>query len=319
MADAPLVTPDLTTAAESVRDVIEQIDAAHVIFTTLIGKTTARAMREEWPEEAYEAGEDNAQPEVGTAPDALHTQPVVQWNAIQTISNTASVSTASDAVRKYGMDEALSREVMKKLVKSHRDEEFACIGMITEPTADPNYLSTGTNGGLENGANPARMTSVHGLLDAAVRDQSGGAFSEMKIRQLQQYIFENTKERADKTLIVTPADQVIADDMSGKVEVAGTDAGGATRVRTISGNEVNISVQYFQSSFGRVSLVPSAHIKDDSALLFDPAMMDICELEPLQAYPVATDTAKVRKRECFSRSTLRVLNSFSAGTLEGLT
>lgn len=313
-------TGDLTTPAESVRDVIERIDAAAVIFTTLIGKSQASAMKEEYPERAYLAPRDLPQLETGPAPAPTPNQPVMQKNAVETISRTASVSTASDKVRKYGMDSALADDVEHQLIGCRRDEEHACIGIITEPTADPNFLSTGPGfGGLENGVNAARRISFHGLLNAAVRDQTGGAFAEGKVRALKQVIFENTRERADKVMLVTPADQVIADDFSGKLETAGTGEAGATRVRTVTGNEVDISVQYFNDSFGRTSVIPSTFLKSDTSIIFDPTMCDICELEPLQTQMLYPDTAKKRERECFLRSTLRVLNTFSGGTLEGLT
>ncbi len=318
-------TQDLTTPAESVRDVIERIDAAAVVFTTLIGKSQASAMKEEYPERAYLAPRDAPQFETGSAPAPTPNQPVMQKNAIETISRTASASTASDAVRKYGMDEVLADDVEQQLIGCRRDEEYACIGIITEPTADPNFISTGVTGGLEDpGTYPARRISFHGLLNAAVRDQTGGAFSEGKVRTLKQVIFENTRERADKVMLVTPADQVIADDFSGKIEaitnVAGAEnvGGAATRVRTVAGNEVDISVQYFRDSFGRTSVVPSTFLKSDTAIIFDPQMCDICELEPLQAQMLYPDTAKKRERECFLRSTLRVLNTFSGGTMENL-
>lgn len=313
-------TSDLTTPAESVRGVIERIDSAAVIFAVLIGKSSASAMKEEYPERAYLSPRDAPQLETAPATAPTPNQPVMQKNAIQTISRTASASTASDAVRKYGMDSALADDVEQQLIGCKRDEEHAMIGIITEPTADPDFLSTGPGfGGLENGANPARMISFHGLLNAAVRDQTGGAFSETKVRTLKQTIFENTRERADKVMLVTPGDQVIADDFSGKIETAGAGEAGATRIRTISGNEVDISVQYFNDSFGRTAVIPSTFLKSDTSIIFDPAMCDVCELEPLQALELYPDTAKKRERECFLRSTLRVMNTFSGGTMESLT
>lgn len=312
-----LETSGLTTAAESVRDYVEEIEAEHTLFLTLIGTGGARAMKEEWPERAYEPGEDNAAMESEDAGDGTPNQPTMMKNFIQTLSNTAKVSTASSAVKTYGIERAFVDEVEQKLRKGRRDEEFAMIGQITEFGVDDN--ATGSTAGIENGANAARMASFHALLDSSVRDAGGGAFSETAVQRMLGAIFQGTKTVTNRILMVQPAHQIIADSWLGRIESDGTTGTAAPRVHATSGRELDVSVQAYMTSFGRLTLVPSAHILNTTALIFDPNMTESSELEPIDVYELDAGTGKAQKAEIFSRCTVKVWNSFSGGSLEGLT
>lgn len=323
--------------AESVEDYIWQIDAEDTPFYASIGKQSAGAMKEEWLYRAYRAAKHNAAFEAGDAGTPAANLGTRLANYIQTFSDAVQVSTASEAVKKYGLASVLTDQIDEQMAGQRRDIEYAMVGKVLDTVGATNELAvapadpddpldaTARAGYETSGSIAALMLSVHGMINSDNRlDGSSGTFNETFVLNMAAAIYAGVRKNMPRILMVKPADQLIVADFAGKTvditNVLGTEnvGGAATRARQVTGTTVTNVVSLYVTPYGSLSVVPNTHILESTALVYDPEMIDCLTLEPMQWDDVAIATAKAREVEIFSRLTLAVRNNLSLATVEDI-
>jgi len=304
-----LQTYAVTNLAENVTDIIMNISPADCPFMTMAKKTVAEATFTQWPIEALSAVDTaNANIEGDDATIDTSTTPTLVGNYTQLFDKVASVTTTAIAVRKYGPQNEMARQMAKKGKELKRDIETALLanqvrvvggaGTAAELRGMGSWLTTNVDRGA---------TGANGSASTAAIDGTPRAFTEALFR-------------AVVVTAITNADDLPSVVMAGPANRANLStqlSGNSTRFYELSDGQLNASISVYRSDYGPLKLVMNRFQRERDMWFFNPAYMGIRTLEPMQTVPLAR-TGLTDKKQLWTNLTLEVSNEAAHAVLADL-
>jgi len=261
-----LKTIDVKHNRESLADVISNVTPEDTPVLSAIGKTKATATyHENLVSELRQANKNNAQAEGAEAGDSSLKGPKRVGNFTQIYSETVAVSNTQRSVNSAGTNDELSRQLIDAGKVLKMDQEATIVssnasqaGNIRKTGGMEAWISTNAL----HGTNGASTGFVNGLVNAPTAG-TARALTMPLIQNLFDAIWQKSGSRK-LTLIGSSS-------MVAKIRAIRNSGG---QQITMPANEKTISdaVDYFDSQYGIVKVMPVREISSTTVIAFDPSL-----------------------------------------------
>ena len=264
---------DLNSTREDLSDMIYNTDPVDTMFMSSVGREKSNNITKEWSVDVLTAATDNKVVDGGEfAGDTLTTASKL-GNYHQISRRDLLVSRRADIVNKPGRRSETAYQIMKEMKTLKNSVEMAALlrklpkagsggvsGTAPESAGVPAWIKTHVNG-VTSGNEPTLSSASPAIVDDVGTIASATGLTEAKILGLKSDIYTDQKDNAN-LLMLSP---VLKQSLSGylfsndSARIARPEqnfgskgmAGGAT---------VMGSVQFWQTDFGTVRIVPSRFI-----------------------------------------------------------
>lgn len=315
-----LETYDSKTIREDLTDAENMISPTETPFiSSIAGKGSATNTKHEWPVvELGAVDANNAVPEGedAPAPDA----PVVALrmaNYTQIMDKVVKVTDTSQRVNGAANVEKIAKQISYKLKELKRDKETillanvaanpgAAVGATTRKLAGfEAFIITNASRGA-SGAAPTLSGTTDGYPNAAHTPGTTRTLSEDMLNSTVQSCWTNGGEV--KYGIVGPAVKRL---------ISKTFNGYATKYKDADAKRLVNAVDFYESEFGLIEIIPDRFSNPASMLLIDPEYVKICDLQPTRQLELAR-TGHTENRLIQAELTLEVGNQKAHGIITAL-
>ena len=267
---------------EDLLDKITNISPTDVPFTSMIGKSTAKATFHEWQTESLSAAAGNAQLQGDdvTFGSAIITARV--GNRTQISRKEVIVSGTQEAVDKAGRNSELVRQMANKRAELKRDVEFVlCSNQApvtgnssTAPQLRPlcGWFATNDSRGA---------TGADGTASAAATDGTQRTFTEALFTAALSAAW--TSGGKPTVAMAGPKQRA----------VISTFTGGGTKFQQMNSTELNTTIDTYRGDFATVRVVTNRFVRggqttaDREVFILDPSLWALAVLRPFQGIDLA--------------------------------
>lgn len=294
-------TYDAVGIKEDVSDVITNISPTKTPFQTSIGTETVHNKFFQWQEDSLRAVRNNAVVEGADAVVKARAPTTMRDNYTQIFEDTFQVSGTEDAVDQYGRAKETAYQMAKVGEELKRDREHTFVGLNQAKAAG------------DKTTNPRLTASAYQMINSAVTVTAGttgnpAALTEALVMEVAQKVYDEGAEPS--VLMIKPSDSL-------KV-AAFASAAGRSRDFGQSKTITNV-VDVLVTPFGTFKVSLNRFIKDDEALLYDPAMWKVVTLKGRNwtRTPLAK-TGDSQKHQVLGEFGLKHVNFKASGRIENL-
>jgi Family of unknown function (DUF5309) len=293
---------------EDLSDVIYRIDPTDTPFMSGAERERATAVNHEWQTQALAAADtSNAVLEGDDATTDAATATVRLGNICQISDKVARVTGTQRAVEHAGRDDELEYQEMLKGLELKRDMESIIVGTnqakntgaaaTARRTASVlSWIKTNTSKGA-SGADPSAADGTGTRTDGTQR-----AFTEANLKTVLQSIW-NSGGKPDTIMTGGFNKQVFS-----------TFTGRATPTEDAKAKKIVASVDFYESDFGKLSVVPNRFQRARDVLVLQMEMWAVAYLKGrrMVSIPLAK-TGDSDRRQMLSEYTLVARNEKSSG------
>jgi len=274
-----------------------------------VGERSPESNSLEWQTDALAAaaanaqleGDDNASADSATATTRLS-------NTCQISRKIPRVTGTQEVVQKAGRRSEMSYQVAKRSQELLRDMETVLLANQQEETggattartlgAVPSWITTNTS----NGA-----TGSDGSLGNTVRtDGTQRAFTESLLKVVLQAAWE-AGGNPDCIMVGAFNKRVLS-----------TFTGNATRYLDADSNTLSTAIDFYQSDWGQLSVVPNRFMRSRDCLVLQKDMWAVAYLRPFALHDLAK-TGDTERKELIVEYTLESRNEAASGAVWDLT
>lgn len=315
-----LETYDSKTIREDLTDAENMISPTETPFiSSIAGKGSCSNTKHEWPVvELGAVDANNAVPEGedAPAPDA----PVVALrmaNYTQIMDKVVKVTDTSQRVNGAANVEKIAKQISYKLKELKRDKETimlanvaanpgAAVGATTRKLAGfEAFIITNASRGA-SGAAPTLSGTTDGYPNAAHTPGTTRTLTEDMLNSTVQSCWTNGGEV--RYGIVGPAVKRL---------ISKTFNGYATKYKDADAKRLVNAVDFYESEFGVIEIIPDRFSNAASMLLIDPEYVKICDLQPTRQLELAR-TGHTENRLIQYEGTLEVGNQKAHGIISAI-
>lgn len=317
---AALESYDSKTIREELSDAENMISPTETPFLSSIAKKDSCVNTKcEWPVvELGAVDANNAVPEGEDAPSIDN--PVVALrmaNYTQIMDKVVKVTDTSQRVDGAASVEKLAKQISYKLKELKRDKETillanaaavpgAAVGATTRKMAGfEAFIITNASRG-SGGAAPTLSGTTDGYPNAAHTPGTARTLTEDMLNTTVQSCWTNGGEV--KYGIVGPAVKRL---------ISKTFNGYATKYKDADAKRLVNAVDFYESEFGVIEIIPDRFSNAASMLLIDPEYVSVCELQPTRQLELAR-TGHTENRLIQWEGTLEVSNQKAHGIITAL-
>ena len=318
---AALETYDSKTIREDLTDAENMISPTETPFiSSIAGKGTAANTKFEWPVvELGSVDANNAVPEGEDAPSI--DSPVVALRMInytQIMDKVVKVTDTSQRVDGAAKVEKLAKQISYKLKELKRDKETiflansaavpgAAVGATTRKVAGLEaWIITNASRGASTGAAPTLSNTTDGYPNAAHVPGTTRTLTEDMLNTVVQSCWTNGGEV--KYGIVGPAVKRL---------ISKTFNGYATKYKDADAKRLVNAVDFYESEFGIIEIIPNRFSNAASMILVDPEYVKIVDLQPTRQLELAR-TGHTENRLIQYEGTLEVGNQKAHGIITAI-
>jgi hypothetical protein len=320
VAAAALETYDSKTIREDLTDAENMISPTETPFiSSIAGKGSCTNTKHEWPVvELGAVDANNAVPEGEDAPAADTPVTALRMaNYTQIMDKVVKVTDTSQRVNGAANVEKIAKQISYKLKELKRDKETimlanvaanpgAAVGATTRKLAGLEaWLITNASRGA-GGAAPTLSGTTDGYPNAAHTPGTARTISEDMLNTVVQSCWTNGGEV--KYGIVGPGV---------KRTISKTFNGYATKYKEADSKRLVNAVDFYESEFGMIEIIPDRFSNAASMILIDPEYVKICDLQPTRQLELAR-TGHTENRLIQYEGTLEVGNQKAHGIISAL-
>lgn len=321
VAAAALETYDSKTIREELSDAENLISPTETPFISMIaGKSSCTNTKCEWPVvELGAVDANNAVPEGEDAPSA--DSPVVALrmaNFTQIMDKVVKVTDTSQRVNGAANVEKIAKQISYKLKELKRDKETIMLANAAAATGSAQGATTRKLAGLEawiitnasrgsGGAAPTLSGTTDGYPNAAHTPGTSRTITEDILNTVVQSCWTNGGEV--KYGIVGPGV---------KRTISKTFNGYATKYKDADQKRLVSAVDFYESEFGIIEIIPNRFSNAASMILIDPEYVKVCDLQPTRQLELAR-TGHTENRLIQWEGTLEVGNQKAHGIITSIT
>jgi hypothetical protein len=271
---ATLQTYQTVGLAEDVSQSIANISPSSTPFQTLIKSEKVSARTFEWLEDTLRSGSaSNTLAEGGDATVTAVSQPTVQSNRTQIISEAFKIAGTVDAVKTHGRAKETAYALAKTLKNLKLDVEAAMVGHSGAGAAGSGAVAddSSTADTDESAVEVNRqMKSASNMITTSVAcTDSNDALTEDDVLTLHQNCYTNGSDPS--VLMISPKDALGVKDF----------ATGSNKTRDFGNSKtVTNAVEILVTPFGTVRVLLNRNQLATEAYLIDPTMFKQCVLRP---------------------------------------
>lgn len=307
---------------EDLSDIIYNIAPADTPFLSAIsagGRGKAKAVYSEWQTDTLAAADPNNARVQGQDLDNESAPPTTRLgNYTQIFSKTIGTSTTQEAVVSAGRASEHSYQKAKKGKEMKRDMEARFTGnyFAVPPTATVAgqaagalaFMRTNVSRGA-GGANPTLNGTTQGYPTSGETLGTTRVFTEGLLKAVNAAAYQSGGNPA--MLLMSPLLKMAAGGFPGIAQQR-RDTGDKL-AKIIGGADVYVS------DFGEIAFVPDRNIGTTrDALLIDPDMWQLLELDPMNTEPLAK-TGLAKRDAMWTEVTLRCSNDAASGVIADIT
>lgn len=306
---------------EDLQNAYSMLSPTECPFQQAVGTGSCDATNTEWPVvELNSVDPNNRVIEGEDAPDTDDPTNGMRRGNFTQISDKKVVTSQTSEVVDAAADnlQKIAKQVTFKLKELKRDKEVMFLANVpAKPGASgtarqmaglPAFIRTNTSFGA-TGADPTLSGVTEGYPDVAATSGTARAFTEDIFNDIIQKCWENG---GDPTLVLVNANN--------KRIISETFVGNATRYKDTIDQKVINSIDFYESDFGTLTIVPTRFMLPADGvggtrymvLLIDPEFVEIKYLDPVQDKPLA-ETGHNHKRLVWCEYTLQVDNDAAHG------
>ena len=267
---------DLSSTFEDLSDMIYNVDPVDTMFMTMAKREKSENIMKEWNVDALSDASDNYAIDGDDFSGSALTSATKLNNYHQISRKDLVVSRRADIVNKPGRRSEVAYQIMKEMKTLKNSVEIAClkrkVGVVgTSTTAGqiagvPAWIRTNTS----MGASGVAPTLVSGRPGAAGTPGTSRGLTESQILKAKQNTYDKAEGKANWLLVSPQLKRGISGylfaNSAARIAAPQQDFGKAPGgAATVMG-----SVQFWQTDFGTVKIVPSRHIPHAEVLLLDP-------------------------------------------------
>jgi hypothetical protein len=321
VAAAALETYDSKTIREDLTDAENMISPTETPFiSSIAGKGSCTNTKHEWP--VVELGAVDANNAVPEGEDSPATDTPVtalrMANYTQIMDKVVKVTDTSQRVNGAANVEKIAKQISYKLKELKRDKETimlanvaanpgAAVGATTRKLAGLEaWIITNASRGAGAGAAPTLSGTTDGYPNAAHVPGTARTISEDMLNTVVQSCWTNGGEV--KYGIVGPGV---------KRTISKTFNGYATKYKEADSKRLVNAVDFYESEFGMIEIIPDRFSNAASMILIDPEYVKICDLQPTRQLELAR-TGHTENRLIQYEGTLEVGNQKAHGIITAL-
>lgn len=321
VAAAALETYDSKTIREDLTDAENMISPTETPFiSSIAGKGSCSNTKHEWP--VVELGAVDANNAVPEGEDSPATDTPVtalrMANYTQIMDKVVKVTDTSQRVNGAANVEKIAKQISYKLKELKRDKETimlanavavpgAAVGATTRKVAGLEaWIITNASRGSGGGA-PTLSGTTDGYPNAAHTPGTSRTITEDMLNTVIQSCWTNGGEV--KYGIVGPGV---------KRTISKTFNGYATKYKDADAKRLVSAVDFYESEFGLIEIIPDRFSNAASMILIDPEYVKICDLQPTRQLELAR-TGHTENRLIQYEGTLEVGNQKAHGIITSVT
>jgi hypothetical protein len=303
---------------EDLSDRIAELFPDETPFQRAIGKEKATQVFHEWQTDALAAANhDNKTIQGDDLANESRPNTVRIGNYTQIMKKVVGASTTVEASLKAGRKSELAREIMKagKEIRIDAEKRF-CGNYAAVPPASGTpgetagalaFLRTNASRGA-GGTNPTLSGGTTGYPNAIATNGTQRAFTEALLKANLAAVWSAGGNPEMVIMSVT------------QKQTAAAFGGLATQRRETGDKKVTIvaGADVYVSDVGEVEFVPSRYSSTRDALVVDPDMWAVAELDPLKMIDLAT-TGLAKRKAMYQEVSLVCRNEAASGVVADLT
>ncbi len=299
---------------EDLSDVIYNVDPYETPFLTGIGRSEADSTKFEWQTQALAAAStDNAVLEGDDATTDATTATVRRYNYCQIQDKVARVSGTQRAVNTAGRKDELAYQVYLKTLELRRDMEKAVVGLNTASA-------------VGDATTPRKLGSVLSWIatNDVIDTTDTGAVSptgdgtDTRTDGTQRALTEALLKLAFKNCWDNGGDPDCVMVGSFNKQVISGFTGGATKTKEIDDRTLVAAIDYYESDFGIVEVIPNRFMRTRDCLVLQKDMWEAAFLRPVHTVELAK-TGDSDRRQLIVEWTLQASNEKASGGVFDLT
>lgn len=293
---------------EDLSDMIWDVSPLDTPFITACKKTTATNTLHEWQTDALaSASTSNAQIEGDDATADAATATVRLKNSTQILRKVPQVSGTGQKVTTAGRDDEMDYQVAKRMKEIKRDLEAIVTGVqgraagasgttARKLRALGSWYATNTNGGTSYAV---------GTDTTAPTDGTQRAFVESNLQTVLKSIYTNGGD--PDVIMVGPKQK----------QVFSSFTGGATKQINTEKKSLITSVDFYESDYGELKVVPNRFQRDRDCHILQTDMWALAWLRPFAKEPLAK-TGDSDRVQIIGEVTLESRNEKASGIVADL-
>lgn len=303
---------------EDLIDIIYDISPMDTPFTSMAGKTSAKAVYHEWQTDEIRAAATNRQFEGDDATGKTLAPTTRPGNYCQISEETPIVSGTQRAVDSAGRRDEYSYQTMKSAKALKRDMELALTqnqgssaGGISAARSSASLESWLATNKTSAGTGTAQTTPgfSSGTVAAPTDSSVAGTLTKVLLDAVIQSCWTNGGD--PDTIMVGPHNRTIVSGFSG-ISTLQTDANATADVTLIG------AVDFYKSNFGTLKVVPNRFQRDQTAFVLDFDYIKIAALRNMKVTPLGK-TGDNDKAQLLHEFTLEMCNEAASGKISDLT
>lgn len=304
---------------EDLSDIIYNLSPTDTPFVSAAssgGRGKAKAVYTEWQTDSLAAANPNNAAVQGDDLTNENRLPTTRLgNYTQIFTKTIGTSTTQDAVTAAGRpagEHAYQKAKAGKEIKRDMEARFTGNYFAVPPTATVAgqsagvlaFMRTNTSRGT-GGANPTLSGGTQGYPNAAATNGTLRTFTEAQLKAVNAAVYQSGGNPA--MLLMSPLLKMSAGGFTG---IAQNRRDTGDKLAKIIGG-----ADMYVSDFGEIAFVPDRNIGSTrDAILLDPDMVQIAELDPMNTEPLAR-TGLAKRDAMWTEVTLRVNNDAGIGVI----
>jgi len=295
---------------EDLSDIIYNVDPTDTPFITGIDRVSATAVLHEWQTDSLAAASTgNAVLEGDDATTDSVTATTRLSNSCQIQDKVARVSRTQNSVLKAGRRNELAYQIVKKTKELRRDMETTALQNQAEATGDA--TTARTMGALLAWVNTNTSKSGTSAADGSLgntkrTDGIKRAFTETLLKSVLRDCWDNGGD----------PDCIMVGSFNKNAMSSFT--GGATKFKDVEDRTLVAAVDYYESDWGVLEVVPNRFMRSRDALILQKDMWAAAYLDPVQVTDLAK-TGDSERRQIIVEWTLEARNEKSSGGVFDLT
>jgi len=288
---------------EDLLDVIYDISPSDTPFVSNVPSGSSKGTFHEWQKDSLAAPADTPVPEGADATPAALTPTVRLGNYTQINEKSWIISGTDLQADNAGRGVEDAYQEAKKGLELRKDVEYAIVG-----TNKPYSAGTGNAGGAPAARESASVTSWIATNENKAGDGTTptGDGSDARVDGTPRAFTEALLEDViDKCYLAGANPTILMCNTNQKRVISGTFTGRATAVdATVTDKRVVNAVDFYESDYGIMSIVPNRYMRQSEVFLLDPSLWSVDYHRPYFTKDLAV-TGDNKKRQMIVEWTLK--------------
>ena len=290
---------------EDLTNAIYNISPEETPVLSMIGRTSAKAVKHEWQTDALDTASATGEVEGAAFSGSASTATTRLSNTCMIKSRNAVVTGTQEAVNKAGVSSELAYQMAKQTKALKLDIDTIICGKQNETTGDASTARVAR--GIESWVATNISSGTGGSTSSGtVTDGTQRAITETILKGVLQTCFTNGAN--PKKLVVGAFNKQAISGFTGR----------ATTTVPTDSNVVTAAVDVYIGDFHRLEVVPSRNSRSRSALLIDPEYLKVAYLREFVTKDY-NELGDAKAKQIIAEFTLECSNEKAHGKIADLT